>query len=140
VDFSRLLNILLFLCHAIVNSFHSERFFGKAAFFHNLLADFCCMFQKLKERWRVNTLDLILILSTFAIGGSTCGKTAAWILQSLLPEKNIIWWFIYIVLVSLLWPIAVLLVSVPLGQFRFFSNYLKKIWGRISGKKSSQHD
>ncbi len=50
-------------------------------------------------------------------------------------EKGIIWVIIYILLITLIWPLAVLLVSIPLGQFRFFSNYIKRI-GRKLGPDS----
>jgi hypothetical protein len=36
---------------------------------------------------------------------------------------------------TILWPMAVIVVSIPLGQFAFFKNYLKKVWARISGGK-----
>ncbi len=44
---------------------------------------------------------------------------------------------VYIIVVTLLWPLAVLLVSIPFGQFRFFIGYLKKM-GRRMGVRSSE--
>lgn len=38
-----------------------------------ILLDFCKVFKKLQKKWKVKGLQLILILSTFAIGGSLCG-------------------------------------------------------------------
>lgn len=92
------------------------------------------MFQKLKDRWKVNTLNLVLIITTFAIGGSLCGKAGARLLQLGGFEKNISYWFIYLLLITLLWPLFVITVSIPLGQFSFFKNYLLHIWQRVSGK------
>lgn len=93
------------------------------------------MLQKLKERWKVNTLNLILIISTFAIGGSLCGKAGAKLLELGGFEKNFSYWLIYLMLVTLLWPLFVIAISIPLGQFVFFKNYLHNIWQRISGKQ-----
>ncbi|MBL0356463.1 MAG: phosphoribosylglycinamide formyltransferase [Chitinophagaceae bacterium] len=92
------------------------------------------MFNKLKQRWRVNELQLLLIISTFALGGSLCGYLGKKILSFTDLEKGILWVGIYIILVSLLWPICVLLISIPFGQFNFFKNYLVKIGQRITGK------
>jgi formyltetrahydrofolate-dependent phosphoribosylglycinamide formyltransferase len=91
------------------------------------------MLQKLKDRWKVNTLNLILIISTFAIGGSLCGKAGAKLLDLFGFEKNFSYWIIYLILVTLLWPLFVIAISIPLGQFVFFKNYLRHIWQRISG-------
>ncbi len=93
------------------------------------------MLQKLKERWKVNNFNLVLIISTFAIGGSLCGKAGARLLELGGVEKNFSYWFIYILLITLLWPLFVITVSIPLGQFSFFKNYLLHIWQRISGKQ-----
>jgi hypothetical protein len=35
-----------------------------------------CMFEKLRQKWKVNVLQLVLILCTFAIGGSLTGYAA----------------------------------------------------------------
>ncbi len=95
------------------------------------------MLQKLKDRWKVNTLNLILIISTFAIGGSLCGKAGARLLELGGFEKSLSYWVVYIILVTLLWPLFVIATSIPLGQFSFFKNYLLHIWQRISGKHKS---
>jgi formyltetrahydrofolate-dependent phosphoribosylglycinamide formyltransferase len=92
------------------------------------------MFEKLKQRWNVNTTDLLLIICTFALGGSLCGFLGRQLLSLTNLEKGIIWVIIYIVVITLLWPFCVLLISVFLGQFSFFKKYLSKIWKRISGK------
>jgi formyltetrahydrofolate-dependent phosphoribosylglycinamide formyltransferase len=93
------------------------------------------MLKKLKEHWKVNGLNLILILATFAIGGSLCGWAGRKLLLLINLEKGVAWVFSYIVLITLLWPISVLLVSVPLGQFSFFKKYITRVWNKIRGKK-----
>lgn len=93
------------------------------------------MFSKLKEHWKVNGLQLLLIISTFALGGSLCGYLGKKLLAFTNLDKGIVWFIIYIVIITLLWPICVLAISIPLGQFNFFKKYLLRIWKRISGKQ-----
>lgn len=94
------------------------------------------MFERLQNKWKVNGLQLALILCTFAIGGSLTGYVARKLMQAWGPDRGWLWIVIYILLITLLWPIAVLLVSVFFGQFRFFIHYLKKIGARIGiGKR-----
>jgi hypothetical protein len=93
------------------------------------------MLEKLKSKWKVTTTQLLIILCTFALGGSLCGIAAKKLLSFFPIENNVISIIVYIVLVTLLWPICVILISIPLGQFPFFSNYLKKMKRRIFGKK-----
>jgi len=95
------------------------------------------MFQKLKHRWKVNNLNLVLIIFTFAIGGSLCGKAGAGLLNFFEIEKNILWWVIYIITVTIIWPFSVLAVSIPFGQFAFFKNYLQKMGQRMFKQKGS---
>jgi hypothetical protein len=38
-----------------------------------------------------------------------------------------LWVIIYLLLVTIIWPIMVLVISIPFGQFRFFSNYTRKL-------------
>ncbi len=93
------------------------------------------MLKKLQERWKVNNINLLLIISTFAIGGSLCGLAGRKILMLTGIEKSFLWGMVYVVIVTLLWPICVLLISIPLGQFSFFKKYLHKIWQRIANKQ-----
>ena len=94
------------------------------------------MFEKLKQRWKVNGLNLVLIIATFALGGSLCGYAGRKLLMLAGLEKGALWIILYVLLVTLLWPICVLLISIPLGQFVFFKNYLTKVWKKISGNKN----
>lgn len=97
------------------------------------------MFEKLKQRWGTNGTNLLLIIATFALGGSLCGYTGRKILLLSGLEKGALWIILYILLITLLWPICVLLISIPLGQFAFFRRYLIKVWGKISGRKESKN-
>jgi formyltetrahydrofolate-dependent phosphoribosylglycinamide formyltransferase len=89
------------------------------------------MFERLQKKWKVNGLQLGLILCTFAIGGSLTGFVGKKIMNILAIQQDWLWTIIYIILITLLWPMAVLFVSVFFGQFRFFLNYIKKIGARM---------
>jgi len=96
------------------------------------------MFEKLKQRWKVNGVNLVLIIATFALGGSLCGYAGRKVLMLTGLEKGAFWIILYVLLVTLLWPLCVLLISIPLGQFSFFKGYLTKVWGKMSGRKKAQ--
>jgi len=89
------------------------------------------MFDKLRQRWKVNVFQLVLILCTFAIGGSLTGYVAKKIMNALSIEADWLWTVIYILLVTIIWPVMVLIISLPFGQFRFFYNYTRKLGQRI---------
>ncbi|MBL7723918.1 MAG: hypothetical protein JNK27_07200 [Chitinophagaceae bacterium] len=96
------------------------------------------MFEGLQKKWKVNGLQLTLILCTFAIGGSATGFVGKKIMNVLAIGQDWLWAVIYIVLVTLLWPLMVILISIPFGQFRFFSVYIRKLglkMGVIKEKK-----
>ncbi|MBL7682542.1 MAG: hypothetical protein JNK00_04195 [Flavipsychrobacter sp.] len=93
------------------------------------------MFDGLKNKWKVGGLQLLLILCTFALGGSLCGYAGRKILSLFPLEKGVLWFVIYIVLITILWPVCVLIISIPFGQFPFFKNYLHRIWNRMTGRK-----
>lgn len=94
------------------------------------------MFERLQSKWKVNGVQLALILCTFAIGGSLTGYVGKRLMNLFDIEQRWLWVIIYIIVVTLLWPVAVLLVSVFFGQFKFFTGYLKKMGRRMGfGKK-----
>ncbi|MBN8673158.1 MAG: hypothetical protein J0L56_03425 [Chitinophagales bacterium] len=99
------------------------------------------MFDRLQQKWKVNGLQLTLILCTFAIGGSLTGYAGRRLMPLLSIEQDWLWIIVYVIIVTLLWPLAVLLVSIPLGQFSFFSNYIRKIGAKIGiGRKKAKSD
>ncbi len=85
------------------------------------------MFERLQKKWKVGGLQLALILCTFAIGGSLTGFAGKKIMNVLAIGQDWLWAIIYILLVTIIWPLMVLLVSIPFGQFRFFTGYIKKL-------------
>lgn len=85
------------------------------------------MFEGLQKKWKVSGTRLVLILLTFAIGGSLTGFVGKKIMNALSIQQDWLWAVVYILLITLLWPLAVLIVSIPFGQFSFFVKYIKKI-------------
>jgi formyltetrahydrofolate-dependent phosphoribosylglycinamide formyltransferase len=93
------------------------------------------MFDRLKKKWNVNGIQLTLILCTFAIGGSLTGYTARKLLGFLSIEQRWLWIILYIIVLTIIWPVAVYLISFPFGQSAFFTRYLKKIGKRFFGSR-----
>jgi formyltetrahydrofolate-dependent phosphoribosylglycinamide formyltransferase len=89
------------------------------------------MFQRLQQKWKVNGLQLVLILCTFALGGSLTGFVGRKLMNLIPLEQGWLWIVVYILVVTILWPLAVLLVSIPFGQYKFFTGYLKKMGRRM---------
>ncbi len=71
-----------------------------------ILLDFCKVFKKLQKKWKVKGLQLILILSTFAIGGSLCGFIGRKLLGFFSVDSGIVWLLLYILLITILWPLC----------------------------------
>lgn len=91
------------------------------------------MFNRLQEKWKVTAWQVSIIIVVFALGGSLCGWLGKRVLNMLAIEEISLRIPLYILLVSLLWPVCVILISIPFGQFPFFWNYLKKIFKRMTG-------
>jgi len=95
------------------------------------------MFKKWKEKWKVSWLQFTLIICTFASGGSLCGYAGRKLLGFTSLEKGVLYFIIYIITISILWPFCVLIISIPLGQFAFFRNYLQRMGARMTGKANT---
>ena len=93
------------------------------------------MFNRLQKKWKVSGWRLILILVTFAVGGSLTGYAGKWVMTTLGIHQTAVYVPIYIIVITIIWPMMVLLVSVFTGQFIFFRNYLTKMGNRISGRR-----
>lgn len=92
------------------------------------------MFLKLKEKWNVSWINFILIWITFACGGSLCGLLGKKLLAFTQLPKGILYWILYFIVITILWPFCVLAISVLTMQFGFFKNYIGKLLKRITGK------
>ncbi len=92
--------------------------------------------NKLQTKWQVkNILQVVLILCTFAIGGSLCAFLGRKVMPLFTIENKAVWTIVYILIVTILWPLCVLAISIPFGQFSFFVKYLSKMGRRMVGKK-----
>jgi hypothetical protein len=98
---------------------------------NKVFPDFCVMFEKLRNKWKVAPLQLALILCTFAIGGSLTGFLGKRIMPLFGIEAPWLYIPVYIIVITLIWPLMVLVISIPFGQFRFFAGYLKKMGQRM---------
>ncbi len=93
------------------------------------------MLKKLQQKWKVTKLDLLLILVTFAVGGSLCGLAGRKIMGFTGIQKGFAWLLFYIITITIIWPLCVLFVSIFTGQFTFFKKYLIKVARRFYRKK-----
>ena len=93
------------------------------------------MLERLREKWQVNGWRLLLILLTFAIGGSLTGWLGRRIMALTGIENTVAYIIIYILVMSVVWPFMVMLVSIPFGQFSFFKKYLARIGKKMFGRK-----
>ena len=89
------------------------------------------MFANYRKNGKSALLQIFLIIICFALGGSLTGYSAKKIMDILSVEKDWLWTIFYIVLVTILWPPAVLIVSIFFGQFKFFKSYVKRIGQKI---------
>lgn len=96
------------------------------------------MFNRLKQKWKVGPVQLFLILCTFAIGGSLSGYAGKRLMSVSGIENRVLYLIIYIVVVTLIWPVMVLGVSMVLGQYSFFKRYLKALYIKIARKRSDK--
>lgn len=97
------------------------------------------MFQKLKNKWKVDGKQLFLILCVFAITGTTTAIVSkaitGWV--GLTPDSSLLARASLRAAVLIFgYQIIILLVSIPFGQFSFFWAYEKKVLrflGRLIG-------
>jgi formyltetrahydrofolate-dependent phosphoribosylglycinamide formyltransferase len=95
------------------------------------------MFERLKEKWKVNGWGLLIILLTFALAGTGTGYLGKLLMNAL--KVRIVWVYIliYVVVITFLWPFMVIITSLLFGQFHFFRNYLWRIWNMMTGLKKT---
>src|SRR6478672_11716513 len=96
------------------------------------------MFARLQQKWKVGPVQIVLIIICFASGGGLTGYTAKKIMDLLSVEKDWLWTIIYILLVTVIWPLAVLIVSFFFGQFKFFKGYVTRLGQRLGLVSSRQ--
>lgn len=96
------------------------------------------MFERLQKKWKVGGLQLALIISTFAIGGSLTGFAGKKIMNVLNIQLDWLWAIVYILLVTIIWPMMVVIVSIPFGQSRFFTGYIRKMGEKMGFVKRKE--
>ncbi len=100
------------------------------------------MFERLKKKWKVNGIQLFLILCTFAVTGTLTAYISKAITGWVGLDDQTFWlWKVLLRLLILIfgYQVIILIVSLFFGQFRFFWNYEKKIlrWMRLMKKTGS---
>lgn len=95
------------------------------------------MFNRLQKKWKVNGWQLSLILIIFALGGSLTGFVGRKVISVLEIEILALYIIIYILIVSIIWPFAVLLVSIPFGQLAFFRRYIARMGTGLFTRKKN---
>lgn len=89
------------------------------------------MFERLQRKWKVSGWKLLLILLVFAIGGSLTGYVGKRLMSLIGIENTVLYIIVYVILVTIIWPVMVMLVSIPFGQFFFFRKYIAKLGKKI---------
>ena len=96
------------------------------------------MFKSLRQKWEVGPLQLCLILCTFAIGGSLSGYAGKWLLGQFDIDSRTAYIILYIIAVTIIWPVMVLTVSVFFGQYSFFKGYLKNLSKKLRRRRADK--
>ena len=96
------------------------------------------MFNRLQKKWKVGGWQLLVILVCFALAGSATGYAGKRLMSFLSIEQPVAWWVIYIIVVSILWPLFVIAVALMFGQYSFFKNYLGNMATRMRGKSKKE--
>lgn len=97
------------------------------------------MLNKLRAKWQVDGAQFFLILCVFAITGTTTAFLTRQITRWLEIDAGSLWfWILKIGVLLIGYWILILIVAIPFGQFRFFWEYEKKIWRKITGSKRSK--
>jgi hypothetical protein len=93
------------------------------------------MFERLQKKWKVNGWQALFILIIFALGGSITGFVGRK-LSNLFEIEIFIWDIVvYFIIVTIIWPLAVIAVSIPFGEFSFFRRYIIRIGNRLFIRK-----
>jgi len=90
--------------------------------------------EKLKNRWGVNNgWQVAIILIVFAITGSSTAKLTS-VIFDFTGRDISIWEKAGVYLLGfLLYQVLLILFGFIFGQFTFFWNFEKRMWGRIVG-------
>ena len=95
------------------------------------------MFEKLKERWNLkNTGQVVIVLIVFAATGFTVMFLKRPVVGFFTEncEQPIIFSILYYLLILPVYNVILLFYGFVFGQFKFFWEFEKKMWARMTGK------
>lgn len=101
----------------------------------------CIMLNKLQQKWSVSSIQLLLILCTFAVTGTSTAVISRYITGWVGFDEHTFWlWKLLLRIFMLVFGYQVILMIVAFffGQFPFFWNYEKKILRRMGVIKPGQ--
>lgn len=92
---------------------------------------------RLEKKWNVNTTQVILILIVFACTGITVMFLKNPILDLIIPreERNWVFTLLYYVFILPIYNIILLIYGFIFGQFKFFWEFEKRMFRRMSRRK-----
>ena len=96
------------------------------------------MFKRLEQKWKARPLQIILIIICFALGGSVTGYAAKKIIDLFPIRQDWLWAIIYILLITIIWPLAIIVVSIFFGQLKFFTRYVRRLGIKLGIVASSE--
>src|SRR6266850_6532308 len=96
------------------------------------------MLKRLEQKWKASPLQIVLIITCFALGGSLTGYAAKKIIDLFSVRQDWLWVIIYILLITVIWPLAVIIVSIFFGQLKFFSVYVRRIGVKLGIVRSPE--
>jgi hypothetical protein len=94
--------------------------------------------EKLKARWKVKSaFQVIIILVVFACTGTTIALIKKPIFASMFPDGDIPTWIkiMYWVLILPIYNVVLLIYGFIFGQFKFFWEFEKRMFRRMTGRK-----
>jgi formyltetrahydrofolate-dependent phosphoribosylglycinamide formyltransferase len=99
------------------------------------------MLNKLQQKWNVSSIQLLLILCTFAVTGTSTAVISRYITGWVGFDENTFWlWKLSLRIFMLVfgYQFILMIVAFFFGQFPFFWNYEKKILRRMGVLKPGQ--
>ena len=93
------------------------------------------MFNKLQKKWKVSAWQVLAILIIFALGGSITGYAGRKLMSVIEIEMAVLYIIVYVLVITIIWPVTVLIISIPFGQFSFFRSYIVRIGNRLFIRK-----
>lgn len=99
------------------------------------------MLNKLQQKWNVSSIQLLLILCTFAVTGTSTAVISRYITGWVGFDENTFWLWKLLLRIFMLvfgYQFILMIVAFFFGQFPFFWNYEKKILRRMGVLKPGQ--